>query len=153
MNATQRRWIGWGGALGVLVLLGGCATGPYDDYGYGDDYYYGGGPAVYGGVDVYRSSPRYYPNVRPGYPYYAPGYRNDNRWRGDRRARTPRAVAVPVPVPVPTPSVRPPRMQPPVARPNIQYPGGRTPPTFHPSPFGGGAVTEGGRPVPQNLQP
>lgn len=107
MNASHRRWIGFGGALGALALLGGCvATGPYgyDDYPY--DPYYGSGPAVVTpGVDLNVYS---YPGYRayPSAPYYGPGYRgyrnNDPRWGYGRQ---PRAVPVPVPVPVPTPGI------------------------------------------------
>lgn len=165
MNARHRRWIGWGGALGVLALLGGCATGVG---GYDDDYYggyggYGGGPAVYGDVDVYSgpSYPRGYYGARPAYPYYgAPAYRHDPRWRGgrgDRQVRPPRGVAVPVPVPVPvpTPGLRPPRPQPPIAQPERQMPGGRFQPRFAPgaSPYGPAGVIRGGQPQSPNDMP
>lgn len=61
----------------AAALLGGCATGPYyqDGYGYGPGYYNGYGPAYY--------SPGYLePSVGLGITYID---RDDNRrWRGDR---------------------------------------------------------------------
>jgi hypothetical protein len=80
-------------ALGGAALLGGCATGPYYDNGYG--YGYGYDTAYPGYYDPYS----YGPSVGLGFSYSDNDYRwrdNDGRWRNndgrwrDRGDRAPR---------------------------------------------------------------
>jgi hypothetical protein len=72
-------------AIGGAALLAGCATAPYDNYGYGYDRGYD--PSYYGYDD-----PGYVaPSVGLGFTYSdrpdRPARDNDGRWRdrGDRR--------------------------------------------------------------------
>jgi len=75
-------------AIAVAAGLAGCATGPYDAYGYGPTY----DPNYYNGY-----APEYYgPSVGFGYYYYdGDGHRhwrdrgdgNDRRWDRDNGAR------------------------------------------------------------------
>src|SRR3954469_7935790 len=67
-------------ALGGAALLGGCATGPYYDNGYG--YGYGYDTAYPGYYDPYS----YGPSVGLGFSYSDNDYRwrdNDGRWRNN----------------------------------------------------------------------
>lgn len=76
------------GALGALLLLGGCVAVPYD--GYGNGYGYNGEYTPYGSVDgaYVGAAPLYAaPSVSLGFGYsnygYSP-YRWGNGWRGGR---------------------------------------------------------------------
>ena len=65
-------------AAGTVLLLGGCATYPYDyAYGYDDGY-----PA-YGSYGYYGYDPGYYygPSVVFGGSYYDRGHDRDGHWR------------------------------------------------------------------------